>query len=501
MNESFWMETSEPTAYPALDRDAEVDVAVVGAGIAGLSTAWELLGTGRSVAVVEAGRIAAGVTGYTTAKVTALHTLIYQRLTKSFGEPAARLYAASQQDALGRIAQIVDELGIDCQLEQCPAYTYAESADGVAAIRREVDAAVAAGLPAQFVTETDLPFPVAGAVRVEQQAQFHPRRYLLGLARAITERGGMIYENSRVVNLNEGRAPVLTVESGARLTAADVVVATHYPVFDRSLLFPRLTPHRELVVAASIPEDQAPQGCYITPQGTTRSVRTAPLPDGQRLLIVTGEKFTPGQGGVRRRFDVLTDWTSRHFPAAEIRYHWAAQDNSTTDDLPFIGRLHPLSTHAYVATGFNSWGMSNGVVAARVLTGRITGDRLPWTDLYEPTRIHPITEAVPFVRAQTEVAKHFVGDRLRTVRTGSVADIAPSTGAVLRVAGSPCAVYRDEDGELHAVSATCTHLGCLVAFNDAERTWECPCHGSRFTVDGAVVQGPATRPLEREQID
>ncbi|WP_255220942.1 NAD(P)/FAD-dependent oxidoreductase, partial [Nocardia cyriacigeorgica] len=424
MNESFWMDTSEPTAYPALDRDTRVDVAVIGGGIAGLSTAWELMGTGRSVAVVEAGRIAAGVTGYTTAKVTSLHTLVYQRLAGSLGETAARLYAASQQDALGHIGQIVDELGIDCQLEQCPAYTYSETSDGADAMRREVDAAVAAGLPAQFVTETGLPFPVTGAVRLEQQAQFHPRRYLLALARAITERGGTIYENSRVTNLNEGRAPVLTVESGARLTAADVVVATHYPVFDRSLLFARLTPHRELVVAASIPADQAPHGCYITPEGNTRSVRTAPLDDGQRLLIVTGEKFTPGEGEVRSRFDALSAWTTRHFPAAEIRYRWAAQDNSTTDDLPFIGRLHPLSTHAYVATGFNSWGMSNGVVAARVLTGRITGDRLPWTDLYDPTRVHPVTEAVPFVRAQTKVAKHFVGDRLRTVRTGSVADIA-----------------------------------------------------------------------------
>ncbi|MGW0048537.1 FAD-dependent oxidoreductase [Nocardia cyriacigeorgica] len=501
MNESFWMDTSDTTAYPALDRDAHVDVAVIGAGIAGLSTAWELLRTGRSVAVVEAGPIAAGVTGYTTAKVTSLHTLIYHRLASSLGEPAARLYAASQQDALGHLAQTVDELGIDCQLEQCAAYTYSETADGVEAIRREVDAAIAAGLPAEFVTETGLPFPVTGAVRVGQQAQFHPRRYLLALARAITERGGLIYENSRVTNLSEGRAPMLTTASGGRLTAADVVVATHYPVFDRSLLFPRLTPHRELVVAAAIPEDQDPQGCYVTPEGNTRSVRTAPLSEGQRLLIVTGEKFTPGDGDVRQRFEALTSWTTQRFPDAEIRYRWAAQDNSTTDHLPFIGRLHPLSSHAYVATGFNSWGMSNGIVAARVLAGRITGEPLPWTDLYDPVRVHPVTEAVPFVRAQTKVATHFVGDRLRTVRTGSVADIAPSTGAVIRVSGSPCAVYRDEDGVVHAVSATCTHLGCLVALNDAERTWECPCHGSRFTVDGAVIQGPATRPLPPKQID
>ncbi|TQM33486.1 glycine/D-amino acid oxidase-like deaminating enzyme [Nocardia bhagyanarayanae] len=490
------MDSTEATSYPPVVEDLTVDVAVVGGGIAGLCTAWELVQTGRSVAVLEADRIAAGVTGYTTAKLTALHTLVYSE----FGAEAARLYAASQQDAVDHVARTATTLGIECQFERCPAYTYVHSEDMVGQVRDEAAAASEAGLRASLVTETELPFPVAAAVRVEDQAQFHPRRYLLGLADAITARTGVIYERTRVVDLDEGPPHTLTTESGARVRADSVVVATHYPVFDRALLFARLVPQRHLVVAAAIPAAQDPHGTYITPEANTRSVRTAPYTDGQRLLIVTGEMFTPGAGEVTGRYETLTDWTLERFPAAQLRYRWAAQDNSTTDKMPYIGVMHAGADSVYVATGFNGWGMSNGVLAARLLTGSITGDPLPWTDLYDPRRLHPVAEAGPLLKAQSKVAKHFIGDRLRSSHVDSIADIAPGAGAVVRVAGQRCAVFRDDTETLHAVSATCTHLGCLVAFNDAERAWECPCHGSRFSTDGAVIHGPATRPLEPRRL-
>ncbi|MFD4430523.1 NAD(P)/FAD-dependent oxidoreductase, partial [Nocardia sp. NPDC058497] len=440
--ESFWMDSTGTTAYPRLEQDVTVDVAVVGGGVTGLCSAWELARTGRSVVVLEADRIAAGVTGYTTAKLTALHTLIYGQITSTFGADAACSYAESQQDAIDHVALTVADLGIDCQFERCPAFTYAQRADGTEKIRDEVAAARAAGLPASLVTETGLPFPVAAAVRVEDQAQFHPRRYLLALAEAFTVRAGAIYERTRVVGLEEGAPHVLTTESGARVRAGAVVVATHYPVFDRALLFPRLTPSRALVVAGSIPAAQDPGGMYITPEDNTRSVRTAPYDDGQRLLIVTGERFTPGQGEVAQRFESLTAWTTERFPDARIRYRWAAQDNVTTDNLPYAGLLHAGAENVYVATGYGGWGMSNGVMAARLVTGLITGDRLPWTDLFDPRRLPPITEAGSLLEAQAKIVKHFVGDRLRTSHVDSVDDITPGAGAVVRVAGHRCAVYR-----------------------------------------------------------
>lgn len=498
-DESYWIDSTSSTTYPSLVDAAEVDVAVVGGGIAGICTAWELMRAGRSVAVLEAGRIATGVTGHTTAKLSSLHTLRYAWIRSSFGADAARMYRQSQQGAVEHVAAVADELGIDCELEEVPGFVYVESPERVDEVRAEVEAAAEAGLRASFVGDTGLPFPVAGAIRVERQAQFHPRKYLLGLAADLTSHGGHIYENTRVVGLDEGEPCRLSAENGGTVTARDVVVATHYPVFDRALLFARLEPHRELVVAAPIPLERDPGGIYITPEQNTRSVRTAPYGDGQRLLMITGEKFTPGSADVTERFERLLQWTSERFPGVQVEYRWATQDNATTDKVPYVGRFHLLARNAYVATGFGGWGMSGGVMSGQLLSGLITGQPPEWATLYDPRRLHPLREAVPLMKLQAKVGGHFVVDRLRT-EAESIADIAPGTGVVIKVGGTRCAVYRDEAHALHGVSATCTHLGCIVRFNDAERAWECPCHGSRFGIDGSVLQGPANRPLERRSV-
>ncbi|MGW7064702.1 FAD-dependent oxidoreductase [Streptomyces sp. NPDC054904] len=504
---SYWMQTVDMPAYPPLTTPAEADVVVVGAGMAGLSTAWELSRAGLRVIVLEAGRIAAGVTGHTTGKVTALHTSIYDRLRSQHGEEAARLYASSQSAALGRIMQVAQELGADCELERRPAYTYCEDPDGVQALQNEAEAARQAGLGATFVTETDLPYPVAGAVRVDDQAQFHPLKYLHALADDLTARGSEIYENTRVTDLNEGEPCRVTASSGIAVTARYVVVATHHPVFDHALLSTRLTQHRDLVTAGPIPADQDPNGVYITSEGGKRSVRTAPGPGDERLLIITGEAFTPGTGeDTVARYARLQAWAEQRFPGFKTTHRWAAQDNSATDTVPLIGPLHPGSANVYTATGFAGWGMTGGVLAGQLLTSLITAaPRPPWAEFYDPRRLGSAVRTAPaFLKAQWDTGKHFVKDRLDTLGDGSngpVATLPRGEGTVVRAQGKPCAVHRDDQGELHAVSAVCTHLGCLVAFNNAERTWECPCHGSRFGIDGEVLQGPALHPLESQDTD
>lgn len=292
----------------------------------------------------------------------------------------------------------------------------------------------------------------------------------------------------------------MTTEQGANLTARSVVVATHYPVFDRALLFTRLEPRRELVVAAVIAADRDPHGVFITQEQNTRSVRTSPYQNGQRLLLITGEHFTPGTAEVSERWERLLTWTEERFPGAEVTYRWATQDNSTTDQIPFVGPFHPGAKNTYVAAGFGGWGMSSGVMAGRLLAGSITGQELAWSQLYDPRRLHPAREAGPMIKLQAKAARHLIGDRLRPSHVDSLDDVSPGTGAVLRVSGQRCAVYRDDSGVLHGVSARCTHLGCIVHFNDAERAWECPCHGSRFDIDGSVLQGPANKPLEAARL-
>ncbi|HEX6445272.1 MAG TPA: FAD-dependent oxidoreductase [Streptosporangiales bacterium] len=246
-----------------------------------------------------------------------------------------------------------------------------------------------------------------------------------------------------------------------------------------------------------IPQEQDPDGMYITPEHGTRSVRTAPYGEGRRYLIVTGESFTPGADEVTARFQRLAEWATEHFDV-ELTHRWAAQDNSSSDDLPYVGPLHPAARHAYVATGYGAWGMSNGVMSGRLIAALIAGpDKPSWAGIYDPRRLHPVREAGKLLKAQASVAKHFVGDRLRSSHVDSVDEIPPGGGAVVRLDGERRAVHRDKDGQAHVLSATCTHLGCIVAYNDAERSWDCPCHGSRFGVDGGVLQGPATRPLTR----
>ncbi|MEU6117586.1 FAD-dependent oxidoreductase [Streptomyces sp. NPDC047117] len=498
IDESYWMASADTTSYVPLTEDTDADVTVIGGGIAGLCTAWELSRAGRRVVVLEADRIAAGVTGYTTAKLSSLHTLVYDRLRRTRGSGAALQYAVSQQGAVERVAEVAQELGIDCELERFPAFTYVRDPAGTDQLRAEADAAREAGLPASYVTKTELPFDVAGAVRVEDQLLFHPRKYLLALAEDLRRHGGAVYERTRATGLHEGSPCRVTTETGATVTSREVVVATHYPVFDRALLFTRLAPRRELVVAAPIEADRDIGGMYITEEEGKRSVRTAPYGDDRRLLVVTGETFTPGTGDTIERFKKLADWTVRNFPGTEIAYRWAAQDNDSTDTVPLVGPFHPGARHTYVATGFGGWGLSGGVMAGRLIAGLITGDPPPWTGLYDPRRLWgPVREAPAFLSHQAKVGKHFIGDRLHTTHVDSVADIPPGTGAVVRVGGQRAAVYRDEEGTVQAVSARCTHLGCLVAFNAAETAWECPCHGSRFGTEGTVLQGPALHPLEQ----
>ncbi|MEU7051402.1 FAD-dependent oxidoreductase [Streptomyces eurythermus] len=501
VTDSYWLHTAPGPDHPALDADLEVDVAVVGAGIAGLSTAHALARAGRRVAVLEAGRAAAGVTGYTTAKLTAQHTLVYDRLRRTRGPDGARLYARSQSEAIEHAAELVAELDIDCEWETRDAYTYVGDPSRVAEVRAEADAARQAGLPASFTTETGLPFPVAGAVRVTGQAQFHPVKYLRALTADLLRLGGRVYEHTRVTGLTEGEPCRLTTAAGPVVTARHVVIATHYPVFDRALLFARLSPRRELVVAGPLGDGPDPDGMYITPDENTRSVRTAPYgPDGQRLLVVTGEHFTPGTGDPRAGFDRLAAWAETHFPGVTLDHAWATQDNESTDTVPLVGPFHPAARHTYVATGFGGWGLSNGIMAGLLLTALITGRDCLWRELYDPRRLKSVVREAPsLLKTQAEVARHFVGDRLKP--PGSVAVLAPGDGTLVRSGGERLAVHRDEEGALHAVSARCTHLGCLVSFNRAERAWECPCHGSRFAVDGSVLQGPAVKPLERRELD
>ena len=496
---SYWIDSTPHPGFPRLAGEAIVDVAVLGGGIVGLTAARLLQQAGRSVAVLESRRIVGGVSGHTTAKVTVSHSTIYSQVTEHFGADAARVYAESNNAALAHMAATVEELAIDCDWERLDNYLWGETDEHAEKLRAEADAAAAAGLPATFVADVPLPWATTGGVLMADQAQFHPRRYLLAVADAFAAAGGLIFEETRAVDVDDG-PPCHVRTDGPSVTAHDVIIATHMPFLDRGAFFSRVHPYREHVLTLRVPAEAVPPGMFLYVGSPTRSVRGIPDGDGA-LLLVSGEKHRTGEEpDTDRRYVTLMEWAAAHFPVGPVTHRWSTQDNYSLDGLPYIGQLTRSTDHLLTATGFNAWGMTGGSLAGMLLADRVLGRENPWASLYDAKRAGPSSSLKTFVTENIEVGKRFIGDRLSKPGPDRVEDLGPDDGAVLKIDGDDVAVCRDADGDLHAVSATCTHMGCLVSWNRGEASWDCPCHGSRFSPDGTVLHGPAVRDLERREL-
>ena len=451
---------------------------------------------GKTVAVLEARRVVQGVTGHTTAKVTSLHTLIYDELIRKFGEDKARLYAESNQAAITIIRQLCEEREFDCDFTESSAYTYTVNDDYVAAIQKEVEAARSLGLPAQYRDEIPLPFPVKAAIEFTGQAEFHPRKFLLPIVNAIGGDGSYVFENTRVRSVEEGNPCRVVTASAKTVTAQDVIVATNMPIINKGMFFARAEPSRGYALAMNVPQDRIPNGMFINVGAPTHSVRRAPH-KGRTVLILAGEGHHVGEGGTHRaHWDRLEEWARNDLGATDVVYRWSTQDYYSLDKVPFIGKMTPVSDHLYTATAFSAWGMTTGVVSARLLTDLICDVANPWAEVFDPNRIN-VKSLPEFVKKGGHDATRLVGDRLKSLREPrEPGEVALGGAAVFNVDGKEVAVHRAYDGTLHSVSAVCTHLGCIVSWNDAEHSWDCPCHGSRFAPDGTVLQGPAAEPLE-----
>ena len=469
--ESIWSQTCQLRQREALPGDMKTDIAVIGAGMAGILIASALQGAGRRVVVLEAKRTAGGQTRNTTAKLTCQHGLLYEKLIRTLGEEKARQYAQANAAALMEYRRIIADRNIDCELEQRDACVYGSNA---AQLRKEAEAAAALGLPAFFVEETKLPFPTAGAVCFANQAQFHPLKFLQAISEPLT-----IYENTSVQSVEENQL----ITTRGRVQAEQIVFACHYPFVNfPGMYFARMHQERSYVIA--LENAARMDGMWIGAEQGAYSFRNY-----GPLLLLGGGGHRCGENSAGGRYDLLRQQAARWFPGSREVAHWSAQDCVTADSVPYIGPYAASRPNWYVATGFQKWGMTSSMVAAMLLRDRICGKENPWAEVFDPGRFDEKTLtglAQESVQAVKGLAK-----QLFQIPAEAAKELTPGHGGVVFWKGKKLGVYKDESGALWPVDIRCPHLGCQLEWNPDERSWDCPCHGSRFDYRGKLISGPA----------
>lgn len=500
---SVWMATSDVPDLPSLKTDLRANVCIVGAGIAGMTTAYLLGRAGRAVVVIDDGQIGGGETGRTTAHLSNALDDRYYEIEKQHGLDGSRLAALSHTDAITLIESIASQEDIDCDLERLDGYLFLGGDSTRKELEQELEAAHRAGLvDVELVDKAPPEFWNTGpALRFPRQAQFHPLKYLNGLTRAILRDGGQIYTHVHADKIVDGEPCRITTSEGHVISADHIVVATNTPVNDWVILHTKQAAYRTYVIGARVPRGSVPRALYwdtadpyhyIRLHEVDSRVDSAQLED---ILIVGGEDHKTGQeDDLESRFKNLEDWTRERFPMVKsVDFRWSGQVMEPIDYLAFIGKNPGTDEHIYIATGDSGNGMTHGTIAGILLTDLILGRKNPWTDLYDPSR-KPFRAAAEFMKENLNVAMQYA-DWATGGEVASTDQIDPGTGAIIRKGARKIAAYKDQQGNVHLRSAVCTHLYCIVDWNSVEKTWDCPCHGSRFDPYGNVVNGPAIAPL------
>ena len=497
---SLWAATSPPPPRPPLQQDTTVDVAVVGAGITGITAAYLLKQAGLRVAVLESRRVGSGETKRTTAHLTEVLDLRFRRLRTRFGRDGARLALEGHRAAIDQIESLTGTLQIDCGFARVGGYLVAETKGEVDELEEEVAAARDLGLSAALVETTPLPLRVARALMVDRQAQFHPRVYLDALAERVDGGGSQIYETTHVQSIEDG-APCRVVTERGVVTAKAVIVASGVPVSNQVFIHLKLAAYRTYAVAVKQAAPVSP-GLVWDMKDPYHYVR-GQVVDGVPYLIIGGEDHKVGESDdTTVPFERLEAYARERLgvEVAPTDLRWAGQIIEPADGLPYVGR-NSLSKHLFVATGYAGNGITGGTWAAMVLADQVRGIENRWSALLDATRLKPLAAGPAVASENVDYPKHLIADRLLPLgHRGQLEQIPAGEGAVLSVHGTKLAVYRNAEGVLSGLSPVCPHMGCFVHWNNAEKSWDCPCHGSRFDTQGRVLNGPAVSPLEHRDV-
>lgn len=517
---SYWISSIEKMnkkKFSQIDQNYSADVCIIGAGLTGLSTAYYLSKKGLKVIVLDKSKIGTKTSGHTTAKITLNHGLIYEYLIKTFGIDFASKYYLSNKQAISNIKKIIDMENINCDFEYQDNYIYTTDENNVFKINNEIEAINLienyltknidfnlknSSINPQFVKKCGLPFKISGAIQTCNQAQFHPIKYMYGLADSINYNGGLIFTNSLVTDVNRKNDEYEVLANDFIIKSKYVVLASHFPFISfPGFYFSKMYQVTSYAIGIEI-DDNTLNGMYITDSEPTLSFRTAKLDNDKRLLIIGGGNHKCGFSPESRDifgYKYLENEIQKYYPNSKIMYKWNTRDCITLDKVPYIGKFSSLMPNAFVATGFNKWGMTLSNVSANIISDSILGKENSYADIYNSKRLHPIKNKEEVKNEVKQVFKSFVQNRIQIPRE-DLSNIKNDNGGIIKTDGYTVGIYKDKSGNIYAINPTCTHLGCLLTWNNIDKTWDCPCHGSRFDYTGKNLYDPAFRDLERYEI-
>lgn len=524
---SYWMEYNiNFEKIKQIDNNYLSDVCIIGCGIAGLSTAYYLAKNGLKVILVDKSGIGEKASGHTTAKITFGHGLIYDYLINSFGIEFAYKYLKSNKKAISNIKNIIDLENIDCDFEFKHNYIYTQNQDNLYKINNEVKAINTLlnfnnnyiqqnksnfshnnintferenkNSYTQFVTSCELPFKIAGAIKLEKQAQFHPRKYMDGLANSIIKNRGLIFTKSVATDVRKINDKYETYVNNYKIQSKYIVIASHYPFINfPGFYFTKM--YQSTSYAMGIETDKKiPDEMYINDEEPILSFRNA-VYNNKKILIIGGGNHKTGYSPDSEPFfgyNYLDKQRLKYFPDSKILYKWNTRDCITLDKIPYIGAFSSFMPNVYIATGFNKWGMTTSNVAANIISNSILNKNNEFSNVFNSTRFNLIKNKQEVKNMASQTIKSFITSKIK-IPTEDLSKIQNNNGAIIKIDGISVGIFKDEFGKIYSVNPTCTHLGCLLTWNNVDKTWDCPCHGSRFDYTGKNLYDPAFKDLEK----
>ena len=490
--DSYWSNSVQKNDYGKLEENIETQVCIIGGGLTGLTTAYYLSKEGVDVVLVEKSKICSHTSGNTTAKITSQHGIFYKYLIGSVGEEQAKQYLKANEKAIKNIEKIVNDENIECDFEKQDSYVYTATNKDLKMLQDEVKALHSLGFKCEYVEKVEAPIQILGGIKFKNQAQFNPVKYAKGIAEAITKRG-KIFENTKVVDVkSENGIYGVVTENGNVIKAKYVLIATHYTIINApGFYFMKMYQSTSYVVAVD-PKEEVFTGMYINTESPTLSLRTTK--DGLVLLGGMDHK-TGAKIDLQNSYKDLEDKAKQMYPNCEIKYRWNTEDCISLDKIPYIGEFSNFMPNVYIGTGYKKWGMTSSNVAANIITSKILGKKNNYEEVFRATRLKPIKNYEELGNMLKEVGNSLVLNKLKNPNE-YLKDLHEDEGKIIEIEGEKLGAYKHKDGKIYVVKPVCTHLGCELSWNNLDKTWDCPCHGSRFTYEGISIYDPSIKNLQ-----